>query len=99
MTMVDLIVVRLADMQRVHPDQITARCSQCNAKVAVFPSGQRLMQQHGDALKLFCSVCKSPGEHATLAPGAEFEPFQSVKKRGHHDNRGRQPAGKNHRLH
>jgi hypothetical protein len=76
----ELIVMRLADMKRIHPDQITATCARCGHTVAVYPSGQAVMRQHPD-VKLMCQVCRQPGDEAALlAPGAEFEPFQSVKK-------------------
>ena len=78
--MVDvLIVMRLADMKRVHPDQITKRCSNCNHVVGVYPSGQLVMRQHPN-VKLLCQVCQPPGQQAALAPGAELEPFESVNK-------------------
>lgn len=75
----ELIVMRLADMKRVHPDQITAKCSGCGHVVAVYPSGQNAMRQYPD-IKLMCQVCRQPGDHAMLAPGAALEPFQSVRK-------------------
>lgn len=77
--MFELIVMRLEDMKRVHPDQITAKCDGCGHVVAVYPSGQQVMKQH-PGTRLTCQVCKTPGPHSALAPGAEFEPFQSVKK-------------------
>jgi len=77
--MTELIVMRLADMKRVHPDQIVRKCAGCGHDVAVYPSGQLVMQQYPD-VRLTCSVCKMPGPKAKLAPGAEFEPFQSVDK-------------------
>lgn len=78
--MIELIVMRLADMHRVHPDQITGACAACGHEVGIYPSGQRLMRQHRGNLRLVCQVCKAPGGKAELAPGAEFEPFQSVDK-------------------
>jgi hypothetical protein len=75
-----LIVMRLADMKRVHPDQITGTCSNCGHVVAIYPSGQKAMRDHPD-IRVMCQVCRSPGEHAELAPGADLEPFQSVRKR------------------
>jgi len=75
----ELIVMRLADMARVHPDQITDKCSRCGHVVAVYPSGQQIMKQYPD-VRLVCAFCKTPGTHAALAPGAEFEPLQSVRK-------------------
>jgi hypothetical protein len=77
---VELVCMRLVDMHRVHPEQITARCSQCGHEIGVYPSGQEVMRLHPDA-KLFCQVCKAPGNDTKLAPGAEVEPFQSVKKK------------------
>jgi hypothetical protein len=76
--MTELIVMRLADMKRVHPQQIAATCHGCGHAVAVFPSGQQIMKQH-PGIRLTCSVCKMPGPNAALAPGAEGEPFQTVK--------------------
>jgi len=83
---ITLIVMRLVDMTRVHPEQITAKCSLCGEVVAVYPSGQKVMRQYSD-VRLICQVCKSDGngKHTCgvtvtgLAPGAELEPFQSVK--------------------
>lgn len=75
----ELIVMRLADMKLVHPDQVTATCHGCGHVVAVYPSGQQVMKQHPDT-RLTCQICKMPGANAALAPGAELEPFQSVKK-------------------
>ena len=76
----ELIVMRLSDMIRVHPEQITARCSKCNEEVGVYPSGQRVMAMIPDTV-LVCSVCKGPSAaSAPLAPGAEFEPFESKRK-------------------
>ena len=77
--MVELLVMRLADMARVHPDQIESRCQTCHHRVGVFPSGQQVMREYPD-VKLVCQVCKSPGRGAQLAPGARLEPFETVKK-------------------
>jgi hypothetical protein len=74
-----LLVMRLADMTRVHPDQIEGTCAQCGHIVAIFPSGQRLMKNHPDT-RLMCQVCQKPGKRSKLAPGAGLEPFQSVRK-------------------
>jgi hypothetical protein len=75
----ELVVMRLADMKRVHPKQITGTCDGCGHSVGIFPSGQQIMKQYPD-VRLMCQVCKMPGPDAALAPGAEFEPFESVKK-------------------
>lgn len=73
--------MRLADMKRVHPDQIAAQCSKCGETVGVYPSGQKVMQEVPD-VELVCQVCKSPtpADVTMLAPGAELEPFQSRRK-------------------
>lgn len=76
---VTLLVMRLEDMQRVHPDQATHRCSQCREEVGVFPSGQRVMRSM--STKLICTRCKPFDKGAELAPGAETEVFESVKKK------------------
>ena len=75
-----LIVMRLADMKRVHPNQIVSKCATCGHVVAVYPSGQQVMQQYPD-VELTCQVCRTPGPNAPLAPGAELEPFESVEKK------------------
>ena len=79
MTNPQLLCMRLADMKRVHPDQITAPCSKCGKVVAVFPSGQEVMRQMPD-VELICQVCREPTKLSILAPCAELEPFQSQRK-------------------
>jgi hypothetical protein len=56
----ELIVMRLQDMHRVHPKQIKGRCSQCKAEVAIYPSGQKVMQDFPD-VRVVCSHCRDPG--------------------------------------
>lgn len=73
-----LIVMRLADMVRVHPDQVTMRCSQCHHEVGVYPSGQAVIKQRPNTT-LICQACRDPGPDAVLAPGAVTEPFESVR--------------------
>ena len=77
--MIPLIVMRLADMERVHPEQIEAKCAKCGEVVAVYPSGQRVMREVPD-IELVCQVCMKPAKVSLLAPGAELEPFQSKRK-------------------
>lgn len=72
-----LTVMRLDDMLRVHPHQITAKCARCGHDVGVYPSGQKIMAEYGDRVELVCQVCHFPGPKAELAPGAESEPLQS----------------------
>ena len=75
-----LITMRLADMQRVHPEQITARCEDCCHEVGIYPSGQNALRTYPD-LKVVCQVCHPPGKRAELVPGALEEPLQTVKKK------------------
>ena len=77
-----LIVMRLADMVRVHPHQITGSCERCGKEVAIYPSGQRVMRLYPN-VEIVCEKCRQPGPGpvVTLAPGAEIEPFESRKKR------------------
>lgn len=75
-----LTVMRLADMKRVHPQQIVRKCARCGHKVGIYPSGQEVMRHHPE-VELVCQVCHHPDPNALLAPGAEFEPFQSVNKK------------------
>lgn len=60
---VRLVCHRLADMTRVHPEQIERRCSACGAGVAVFPSGQAVLAKRANAV-IQCHVC---GLNGTLA--------------------------------
>ncbi|UQD96061.1 hypothetical protein [Bradyrhizobium japonicum] len=78
---VDLITMRLADMTRVHPEQITGRCALCQHEVGIYPSGQRVMRARPH-VRVVCQVCMTPGKPQTLAPGAEYEPMQSRVRHG-----------------
>ena len=75
-----LIVMRLADMAVVHPEQITGSCARCSEVVGIYPSGQKVMRQYPD-VEIVCEKCQQPGHRAMLAPGAEIEPFQSRKRK------------------
>jgi hypothetical protein len=76
-----LIVMRLADMYRVHPDQIVARCMSCQQDVGVYPSGQRVIAQYPNTV-IICQVCAPPQSPPwPLAPGAEHEPSQSIDRK------------------
>src|SRR5690348_14830419 len=78
----DLIVMRLADMSLVHPQQDNSRvCSKCGRQVGIYPSGQAVLARHPDTV-ITCNVCAGPelAVNAILAPGALEEPFQSHKR-------------------
>ena len=75
----DLICMRLADMVRVHPDQITSRCAVCGHEVGIYPSGQLVLKRM-PGLRVVCQICMQPADVTVLAPGAEAEPLQSRPK-------------------
>ena len=72
-----LICMRLDEMFRVHPDQITRNCSKCGAEVGIYPSGQAVLVEHGDRVDIICNHCQPIGTSAGLAPGALEESSQS----------------------
>jgi DNA-directed RNA polymerase subunit RPC12/RpoP len=77
---VDLIVMRLADMHRVHPRQDNSRvCGTCGQQVGIYPSGQAMLRHHSDTA-IVCSVCSAarPVAETILAPGVVEELFESV---------------------
>lgn len=52
-----LVVMRLDDMRRQHPDQDNSRfCSECGQKVGIYPSGQKALKAHPE-MTVICSVC------------------------------------------
>ena len=38
-----LVVMRLAEMRRIHPAQIESVCDGCGQKVGIYPSGQNII--------------------------------------------------------
>jgi hypothetical protein len=72
----ELIVMRLADMRRVHPQQIEDVCSECKEPVGIYPSGQLVIERYPN-VKITCEKCRTPGPDAKLAPGALTEPLES----------------------
>lgn len=70
-----LLVMRLADMERVHPEQVPAHCHRCGHLVGVYPSGQNVLRQHPDA-EIVCSVCAPPS--AMGAPPAA--PWDQIRE-------------------
>ena len=80
--MIDLIVMRLVEMRRVHPKQDNSRvCATCGEQVGIYPSGQDMLRRD-PTVRVICSHCVEPVDVAVLAPGAEREPFESVPARG-----------------
>jgi len=76
--MIDLVVMRLAEMHRVHPKQDNSRvCTKCDERVGIYPSGQAMLRRY-PAARIICSHCVEPVDLTALAPGAEDESFESV---------------------
>jgi hypothetical protein len=74
-----LIVMRLAEMARVHPAMITRRCDRCGEVCGVYPSGQRVIARN-PATQVVCNHCGDPTTATGLAPGAAREVFESVNR-------------------
>lgn len=55
-TPTDLICNRLADMTKMHPEQIVRLCHKCNQQVGVYPSGQRALKLF-PRMKITCVTC------------------------------------------
>jgi hypothetical protein len=51
-----LITMRLADMFKVHPEQVTRECALCGEPVGVYPSGQKALREH-PTVEIICQVC------------------------------------------
>jgi ribosomal protein S27E len=79
MTAPVLIVMRLAEMRRVHPRMIETTCGGCGERVGIYPSGQGVLASNPATL-VRCNYCQDPTRATGLAPGAEFEPFESRRR-------------------
>ena len=83
MTRDRLLVMRLADMRLVHPQQDNTKvCSECGYQVGIYPSGQAALRRD-PMLTVVCQVCIATDapERYELAPGAENEPLESIKRK------------------
>jgi len=76
-----LVVMRLAEMRRVHPDMITSLCDGCGHKVGIYPSGQRVIAAQ-PRTEVRCSYCVGRADITVLAPGAIEESKQSIPASG-----------------
>jgi hypothetical protein len=72
-----LVVMRLADMGRVHPGQDNSRvCSKCGERVGIYPSGQRALRNF-PAMPVVCFVCAQGVKGARSFPAA---PWDEIKR-------------------
>lgn len=71
--MSELIVMRLADMWKRHPDQNNSRvCNRCGAPVGIYPSGQLALKENPELL-IICIQCisiKNINEEVEIIPAA-----------------------------
>jgi hypothetical protein len=81
--MARIVVMQLAEMHRVHPQQDNSRvCAECGRQVGIYPSGQAMLKAD-PSLLVICSRCfeVTPRDIMVLAPGAEHELSESVPAR------------------
>jgi ribosomal protein L33 len=69
----ELLVMRLADMGRIHPQQDNTKfCSNCNERVGIYPTGQAWIKKNPKT-KLICSICVDKNYSGrTVAPMSEM---------------------------
>jgi DNA-directed RNA polymerase subunit M/transcription elongation factor TFIIS len=73
----ELIVMRLANMHRVHPDQDNSKvCNFCKHQVGIYPSGQKILKDEPRTI-IRCVICYDGTRFAELAPGAREEKKES----------------------
>ena len=72
-----LVVMRLAEMRRIHPAQIESVCDGCGQKVGIYPSGQNIIAAD-PRTRVLCNHCTDPTKATGFAPGALAEPRQSI---------------------
>jgi hypothetical protein len=63
-----LVVMRLDQMHRVHPDQDSSKvCSVCGEPVGIYPSGQTALRAHPN-IKIICFECTRKQEDIENPP-------------------------------
>ena len=60
---VRLICVRLDDMVKAHPKQLTDQCSECGHVIGIPPSGMRVIAaaKYPRQVKIICNRCNTAG--------------------------------------
>jgi hypothetical protein len=77
-----LVCMRLVDMRKAHPEQVTRECALCREPVGVYPSGQKALRLTPGQIEIVCQVCaaKSFGPEDTHKPAAPFgEILQEIR--------------------
>ena len=77
-----LIAMRLIDMHKTHPQQVTMDCAVCGEKVGVYPTGQKMLRLTPGPVEVVCHVCAAkeydPGLDEDMAAGSVDEIVQEV---------------------
>src|SRR4051794_4281332 len=83
---VRLICMRVDDMVKAHPKQLTDQCSECGHVIGIPPSGMRVIaaDKYSGHVKIICQICNT-AEFGMLASGVEQEEF-SLYRRTHQNN-------------
>ena len=77
-----LVCMRLVDMHKVHPEQVTRACALCGEKVGVYPSGQKALRLTPGPIEVVCQVCagKKHDKSDTVEPaGPVDEILQEIR--------------------
>jgi hypothetical protein len=65
-----LIVMRLADMERVHPQQDNShKCGRCQQQLGMYPSGQAALRAN-PSMEVVCQVCGLSDKFDIVRPAA-----------------------------
>lgn len=76
-----LVCLRWEDMIFTHPEMIERTCSKCKQAVAVFPAGQKVLQ-NSPGIGIMCDRCCTlrVGDTITTAPGAMEEARETLRR-------------------
>ena len=78
-----LVVMRLVDMHKVHPEQVTMACALCGEPVGVYPSGQRALRLAPGPIEVVCQVCANhafdPKKDTPMTAGPFEEVLQEIR--------------------
>jgi len=61
--------MRLDEMVRTHPEQVTGKCCTCGKPVGIYPSGQKVLRLYPGNVEVVCNHCGNAWG-ARPAPGA-----------------------------
>jgi hypothetical protein len=77
--MMTLLTMRLKDMRRTHPGQVSGMCQRCGEEVGIYPSGQDAIKKWVD-VEIVCTVCRPIDGREPLAPGAMREAWEAKER-------------------